>query len=245
LWSSNEAALNSPVPVRPLPLALVSGSASVYVNQDALGSILSLTNSSGAISDTFVYGVNGWGSPSHNSGTTALNLRFTGRDFDGSSGLYYFRARWYDSVKGRFISEDPIGFKGGLNLYRYADGNSINWNDPTGLRTFSCTKPLDVFQGFPNFPGSSGSPKSGPDLSLNPAFHRYLCVQQGGVTVCGGQDRATSVVRIAINIPTTLSIPASGNVGANDGLRPAFGMVAGSLRCPGCKLGRLWTDSKP
>jgi RHS repeat-associated protein len=54
------------------------------------------------------------------------------------NGLYYMKARYYDSEVGRFISEDPLGFEGGsLNLYVYAANNPIMFMDPTGL----CAKP--------------------------------------------------------------------------------------------------------
>ncbi len=48
-------------------------------------------------------------------------------------GLYYMRARYYDPSTGRFISEDPIGFAGGIYLYAYVGGNPISRIDPTGL----------------------------------------------------------------------------------------------------------------
>ncbi len=43
------------------------------------------------------------------------------------------RARYYDAQIGRFISEDPIGFQGGLNLYAYVGGNPLILVDPSGL----------------------------------------------------------------------------------------------------------------
>jgi RHS repeat-associated protein len=49
------------------------------------------------------------------------------------NNLYYMRARYYDANLGRFISEDPIGHNGGLNLYAYVGGNPIMLVDPSGL----------------------------------------------------------------------------------------------------------------
>jgi len=42
---------------------------------------------------------------------------YTGREWDKETGLYYYRARYYDPMDGRFISKDPIGFDGGINIY--------------------------------------------------------------------------------------------------------------------------------
>jgi len=47
--------------------------------------------------------------------------------------LYYFRARWYEPVTGRWLSNDPIGISGGLNQYVFCGGNPVNWTDPYGL----------------------------------------------------------------------------------------------------------------
>jgi RHS repeat-associated protein len=58
-------------------------------------------------------------------------LRYTGREDDGS-GLFYYRARYYDPVLKRFVTEDPIGLEGGINLYTYVRSNPVGLNDPTG-----------------------------------------------------------------------------------------------------------------
>jgi len=60
-------------------------------------------------------------------------LRYTGRSLDPASGLYYYRARWYDPALGRFVSEDPLGFQAGINFYAYVGNDPVNGNDPTGL----------------------------------------------------------------------------------------------------------------
>ena len=58
-------------------------------------------------------------------------IRFQGQYFDEETGLHYNRYRYYDPNSGRFISKDPIGLAGGLNLHRYAS-NPIEWVDPLG-----------------------------------------------------------------------------------------------------------------
>ena len=59
---------------------------------------------------------------------------FTGREYDSETGLYFYRARYYDPAIGRFIQEDPIGFKSGeVNFYIYSRNNPINYKDPNGL----------------------------------------------------------------------------------------------------------------
>ena len=53
---------------------------------------------------------------------------FQGREYSWATGLYNFRARWYDSVTGCWISRDPIGVSGGMNLYSFC------WNCPVLIR---------------------------------------------------------------------------------------------------------------
>ncbi len=60
------------------------------------------------------------------------SLRFQGQYFDVETGLHYNRFRYYDPDCGRFVSQDPIGLKGGNNLYQYAP-NPGGWVDPLGL----------------------------------------------------------------------------------------------------------------
>ncbi|MDF0607147.1 RHS repeat-associated core domain-containing protein, partial [Neisseriaceae bacterium TC5R-5] len=59
------------------------------------------------------------------------NLRMPGQYYDEESGLHYNTFRYYDPGVGRFISPDPIGLEGGVNLYAYAP-NPLSWIDPWG-----------------------------------------------------------------------------------------------------------------
>jgi RHS repeat-associated protein len=59
--------------------------------------------------------------------SSSNSILYTGREND-ATGLYYYRARYYNPTVGRFVSEDPINFTAGVNFYQYA------YNRPTGLR---------------------------------------------------------------------------------------------------------------
>jgi RHS repeat-associated protein len=97
---------------------------------DVLGSTNALANSSGEVKTSYTYdpfgGVTKTGEASDNP------FQFTGRENDGT-GLQYNRARYYSPLMGRFISQDPAGFQGsGANLYWYANGNPVDFTDPSG-----------------------------------------------------------------------------------------------------------------
>ena len=72
------------------------------------------------------------------SSANANTTLYTGRLLNLLTDLYYYRARYYDAVLERFVSRDPIGYKGGINLYRYVSDSPTNLTDPFGLRLVQC-----------------------------------------------------------------------------------------------------------
>jgi len=97
---------------------------------DALGSTLALTDGGGATTTNFTY--EPFGVSSMSGEATTNPAQFTGREAD-ATGLYFYRARYYDSVTQRFASEDPLGFSAGdANLYRYVFDDPTDVSDPTG-----------------------------------------------------------------------------------------------------------------
>ncbi|MCX7386418.1 MAG: hypothetical protein NTX48_07100, partial [Planctomycetales bacterium] len=83
--------------------------------------------------------------------TVKFLYSYTGREWDGDAGLYYYRARWYDAKIGRFISEDPMGFAAGdTNITRYVGNNMPNATDPSGFDW------LDEYANWFNSHGGAG-----------------------------------------------------------------------------------------
>lgn len=107
----------------------VVGGSVAYLLADHLGSIVRQTDTAGT--PTFTREYDPWGNLL--AGATAGRYAYTGREWDPEVGLYYYRARYYDPRIGRFISEDPIGFEGGINFYAYVLNNPVNSIDPFGL----------------------------------------------------------------------------------------------------------------
>jgi RHS repeat-associated protein len=109
-------------------LSQTTGSTVRYFLADHLGSTNALTDASGNITSSASY--DSFGNTTDNLNT---RYRFTGREYDDFTGLHYYRARWYDSNLGRFISEDPIGLAGGINSYGYVGNNPLGATDSSGL----------------------------------------------------------------------------------------------------------------
>lgn len=108
-----------------------TGSTPVFFLKDNLGSTRALVSSSGSIIPGTLIDYDSFGKPS--TQTYPTRYQYAGREYDPDTELYYYRARWYDPAARRFISEDPIGLNGGINLYAYVTNNPINGIDPSGL----------------------------------------------------------------------------------------------------------------
>jgi RHS repeat-associated protein len=112
------------------------GSNTSYHEFDALGSTSALISDAAAETDKWVY--RAFGLQTQTQGTSTNPLTFVGKQgyyHDSEAELYLCTDRYYEPTTGRFISEDPIGYKGGdWNLYRYCGNNPVNAVDPSGLR---------------------------------------------------------------------------------------------------------------
>jgi RHS repeat-associated protein len=120
------------------PISMTRGGQTYYYHADGLGSVTGLTDSTQTLVQNYNY--DGFGNL--NQAPTIQNpYTYTGREWDPETGLYYYRARYYDPKVGRFLQQDPAGFIGGINLYAYVGNNPINATDPEGLRPLTaCEK---------------------------------------------------------------------------------------------------------
>jgi len=119
-----------------------------YYHQNALWSVEAVSDNLGNVVERYAYDaygqpsiynglgvavpVNAWGTPHSPIGNPWM---FTGRQFDEETGIYFYRARYYDPGKGRFLQRDPLGYVDGMNLYEYVSGNPVGWSDAFGLVT--------------------------------------------------------------------------------------------------------------
>jgi RHS repeat-associated protein len=121
-----------------LSLMLIAPSAQAasqtfWLHTDALGSIRSVTDSTGKEVQNQAF--HSYGEKASQSTNHKESLGFTGERTD-ESGLIYLRGRFMDPVAGRFISPDPIVRMGsvmGMNAYAYADQDPVNLKDPSGM----------------------------------------------------------------------------------------------------------------
>lgn len=120
-----------------------------YYDADAIGSITGLTGANGSYLNEYSYLP--FGEALAKVETVANPFEFVGQwgVMDEGNGLDFMRARYYDSATGQFVSEDPIGLRGGdTNTRRYVQNNPVDDNDPLGLGYFSKRplKPLGNWQ---------------------------------------------------------------------------------------------------
>jgi len=102
-----------------------------YYHFDGLGSVVALSDSDGDSCQSYQYSAYGQVAASDPNFLTNPYM-FTGRRFDIETGLYYYRARYYNPHIGRFMQTDPIGYGAGINWYLYCGNNPVGFVDPSG-----------------------------------------------------------------------------------------------------------------
>jgi RHS repeat-associated protein len=153
------------------PLAAEIRNSRIYYHADGLGSITTLTNHMGYKVQQYDY--DSFGNIKSTPFWIKQPYTYTGREFDYETGLYYYRARYYDPKAGRFVTRDPSPLTelnyDQINLYVYAINNPILYTDPSGLN----------IHGNWCGPGGSGPAKDGVDTIC---MNHDKCYDKSGAT---------------------------------------------------------------
>lgn len=120
-------------------LSMDRGGSRYFYHSNALGSVAAITDAAGMVVERYRY--DAYGSPEIMDAafiplaTSSISnpYLFTGRRWDVETGNYYYRARYYNPVSGRFLQRDPLGYVDGMNLYEYVKSNPHTKIDPFGL----------------------------------------------------------------------------------------------------------------
>jgi RHS repeat-associated protein len=193
-----------------------------FLHSDERGSVVSVTSGSGTTINTYdEYGI----PRSTNTG----RFQYTGQTWLPELGMYYYKARIYSPTLGRFLQTDPIGFRGGMNIYDYVLGDPVNFADPFGLRwRRKCVGPSEgpldcgVFfwsesgEGPPIRSGGAGSIEVPGSNSSNgcvpPPTARFATPEDAGLAAVQAQREAQQAA----------------NEGKGDDLERSFGLTGGA-----------------
>jgi RHS repeat-associated protein len=168
------------------PLAMIGDESVFYYHTDHLGTPQVMTDANGTVVWSALYSP--FGNATVTTSTIENNLRFPGQYYDAETGLHYNYHRYYNPKTGRYITADPIGLMGGVNLYGYVGGNPVRWVDPRGKKVYY------VGIGFSGFLSSSLGSKTGTVSSSSVGvaldtstwgFHGYKSITLSSSKVTG------------------------------------------------------------
>jgi len=217
------------------PIAIVTAAGvKTYFHQDKTGSVVATSNASGAITEG-PYTYDPYGNclvgGAACSGVNSVAYKYTGRRLDPETGLYYYRARYYDPVHGRFMQTDPVGYAPDMNWYAYVHNDPVDMTDPTGLACdldFGCQP---MFNSQENY----GNVAKGVAIALPVT---------AGVAVAGVAGPTTAVGAIAISAGVGGTVAAAhssaqGNSAGQVAVDATKGTVTSAMTAAGGKVGGI------
>ncbi len=198
------------------PLGMKKGGGNYFFHQNHQASVMALTDTTGVKAS---YQYDSYGQTTVGGDGSLSDFGYTGRENDGN-GLYFYRARYYDSNMRRFIQSDPIDIAGGLNTYAYVGNNPVNLIDPTG----ECPWCLGAVFG------------AGVDIAIQLAMNggNWKCIDVGQVALSaalgavGGGFGSAAGKQGLTSAARGLSNSAKGRVG--EGLSTIKNLARGSRR---------------
>jgi RHS repeat-associated protein len=166
-----------------------STSTPYYLHINDMGSITAVTDANGNIIERVYYDIYGMPTFKDAAGNVipkssiGNNILFQGREYDPELNLYYFRARYYDPIMGRFLSTDPMGYADSMNLYQAFGMNPVNFLDPMGklyARFRFIEKPVEFKTDIPKNPNYKPG-KTSLEVPLFEVVWKYIKDEGSGM----------------------------------------------------------------
>jgi RHS repeat-associated protein len=117
-------------------IATVSSSGAIkFYHTDKMGSIVAMSDVNGNLAEgPYVYDAYGNCFSAGVACSAGVGFRYTGQRLDPETGLYYYRARYYQPGIGQFLQTDPVGYNDNLDLYSYVGDDPTDATDPMGTQ---------------------------------------------------------------------------------------------------------------
>ncbi|QEI10780.1 RHS repeat domain-containing protein [Cellvibrio japonicus] len=125
--------------------------------------------------------------------TVENNLRFPGQYFDDETGLHHNYFRDYDSALGRYIQSDPIGLRGGINTFSYAEGHPLSLLDPLGLMSIGHKPDMALLPGCEKIVLSDKSKNMNKIITGDPYIYKSKLLFAAAFPIPGGKKAAISI----------------------------------------------------
>ncbi len=148
-----------------------------YFHSNGIGSTTAVTEANGQVVERYQYDF--YGMPTFMDAASNVipnsaignNILFQGREYEPETNFYYYRARHFDPIMGRFLQVDPMGYQDSLNLYQAFNMNPLNFVDPMGLLTYFWNY-LGVFDENQNRIAGSKNPEMFPNGNIRNFLRR-------------------------------------------------------------------------
>ena len=191
-------------------ISVIRGGEEYWYHYNHRGDVAALTDDEEEIVRTYQY--DAFGNVIATSGSVENPYRFSTKQYDEETGLYYFGERYYSPTLGRFISQDPLRYIDGLNQYTFSLNNPFNLVDPLGL---SAQNPAGgVFPGLfgnPGMPALQPLPSTGDTVNLlpgtgNPVISPLMDWGDVALGIAGETKLGNMVLRVGKDGTTSLQI---------------------------------------
>ena len=179
-----------------------SAFATAFYHSDANGNVTCLMYPDGTLAAKYLYDPFGNMLAQSGSLASANRYRFSSKEWDSNSGLNYFGYRFYDPNLQRWPNHDPIGERGGINLYAYVGNNPVNRIDPLGLEGNPISSTLPGLSGAWNSDASGGG-----GLFYGPGYYQALAMQQAAAQA---QAFADAIAAYNATVPSDFQLGPDG-----------------------------------